>query len=530
MDIIKKPKILFLIILLVIAFFILVSNGLQYGLEFSGGTEFVMTLENQVNDADQMSRITSTIAQRLDWSGLKDIKVNSWEGKFISAQIAVSNPDEIAAIEEILQKQGKFENILDKKIIFTGDNVISVKKDPGSGYGVQGIGENAYKWTMPFMLDSKSANAFAESAFHKCIKLPDGSSECPKTYMFIDRPEDAIILIPYDLYKTEEMVPADPIFANNSTMIKAEEILENTLLPYYIIDELDDEKLSEIKATINENGTRKLIVPKGFDTTLLQDFNLKIVEIGTVEPYPWIWTATGLKSIIWLNESITNQKVATMDGPDYQVYHNLLITGSALTQKEAQDKLDNTYILLGAGSLPVPIEEISKETLSPTLRENFLSTVLWMGIVALLAVTLVIYIRYRNWKFVAPIIFVSAAEVFLILGFASLIKWNLDLAALAGILAAIGTGIDDQIIITDELSKEKDEKEERSLVARIKGAFFIIFATAATTFATMFPIILFGFGLGKLVGFALIIIAGVTIGVFITRPAFAEIVKYLMRR
>ena len=65
---------------------------------------------------------------------------------------------------------------------------------------------------------------------------------------------------------------------------------------------------------------------------------------------------------------------------------------------------------------------------------------------------------------------------------------------------------------------------------RVKRAFFIIFAAAATSLATMLPIIFFGFGLGKLVGFAITTISGVIIGVFITRPAFGEIAKYLLSR
>jgi preprotein translocase subunit SecD len=52
------------------------------------------------------------------------------------------------------------------------------------------------------------------------------------------------------------------------------------------------------------------------------------------------------------------------------------------------------------------------------------------------------------------------SEVFLVLGFASLIKWELDLAALAGLIAAVGTGIDDQIVVNDELVKEKDVKNK----------------------------------------------------------------------
>jgi len=114
------------------------------------------------------------------------------------------------------------------------------------------------------------------------------------------------------------------------------------------------------------------------------------------------------------------------------------------------------------------------------------------------------------------------------LGFASLINWNLDLAAVAGILAVVGTGVDHQIVITDELMKGEGDAE-LSFVNRIKNAFFIIMAAASTTIVTMLPIVLFGFGFGKLIGFAITTIVGVLVGVFITRPAFGELAKKVLR-
>ncbi|HIH61422.1 MAG TPA: preprotein translocase subunit SecD, partial [Methanobacteriales archaeon] len=56
---------------------------------------------------------------------------------------------------------------------------------------------------------------------------------------------------------------------------------------------------------------------------------------------------------------------------------------------------------------------------------------------------------YRTPILVLPIFFTTLAELILILGVAAIIRWNIDLAAIAGILAAIGTGVDDQIIMTD---------------------------------------------------------------------------------
>ncbi|MBU4341283.1 MAG: protein translocase subunit SecD, partial [Candidatus Altiarchaeota archaeon] len=104
-----------------------------------------------------------------------------------------------------------------------------------------------------------------------------------------------------------------------------------------------------------------------------------------------------------------------------------------------------------------------------------------------------------------------------------------DLPAVAGIIAAVGTGVDHQIIITDEsISRRHGEQKKKlvSLVERIKRAFFIIFVSAATTIAVMIPVFL----IQSLKGFALTTAVGVFIGITITRPAYAKIIEGILKR
>ena len=57
----------------------------------------------------------------------------------------------------------------------------------------------------------------------------------------------------------------------------------------------------------------------------------------------------------------------------------------------------------------------------------------------------------------------------------------------------------------------------------IKLAFFVIVGSFLTNVASMLP--LFWTGAGMLRGFALTTILGVSVGILITRPAFADIIK-----
>jgi preprotein translocase subunit SecD len=141
----------------------------------------------------------------------------------------------------------------------------------------------------------------------------------------------------------------------------------------------------------------------------------------------------------------------------------------------------------------------------------------------------VILIRYRKFVVSIPVAITLASELIILLGFASLIGWNIDLIAIAAIIIAIGTGVDSQIVIIDEISgKHKDESMSANWKDRIKNAFFIIMASYFTMVVAMIPLLSAGAGLLK--GFAITTILGVSIGVFITRPAFAVIAETLLRR
>ncbi len=204
--------------------------------------------------------------------------------------------------------------------------------------------------------------------------------------------------------------------------------------------------------------------------------------------------------------------------------------GSAQTRDGAiqasLDNMDKLQTILITGSLPFDLEIVKLDTISPILGKSFISNSIMVCLIALLGVALVIYIRYRSIKILIPMMLTSLSEVVIILGFAALINWNLDVAAIAGIIAAIGTGVDSQIVIIDENIKGKRE-QSRGWAHTMKNAFFIIFASYATTTAAMLP--LWNAGAGLFRGFAITTIAGITIGVFLTRPAFAAIAEMLFK-
>lgn len=211
----------------------------------------------------------------------------------------------------------------------------------------------------------------------------------------------------------------------------------------------------------------------------------------------------------------------------------ILITGGGEgpTQRAAaEDTLANMRQLqtvLVTGSLPVRLEIVKSDAVSPAIGGEFVRNAVLLGVLSILAVAVVLMIRYRQPLVSIPIVITMLSEITIILGFAALTGWNLDLAAIAAIVIAIGSGVDDQIVMIDETLRG-DKERRRTWKERIGGAFFIILAAYFTLAAAMVP--LFFAGAGLLRGFAITTLVGITAGVFITRPAFAQFMELLLKK
>jgi len=204
-------------------------------------------------------------------------------------------------------------------------------------------------------------------------------------------------------------------------------------------------------------------------------------------------------------------------------------SGVGFTQQEAiftsLNNMKKLQTVLITGSLPVKLNIVKIDAISPLLGEEFLKNAIIVGIFSLLAVGVAIFIRYRKLQVAIPMVFISISEIVLLMGVAALIGWNIDLAAVAGIIIAVGTGIDHQIVITDETLR--GQQYIANWRERIKRAFYIIMASYFTVVVALIPLMFAGAGLLK--GFAITTILGASIGVFISRPVFARVIEILLR-
>ncbi|MFC1801791.1 hypothetical protein ACFLZB_04990, partial [Nanoarchaeota archaeon] len=209
---------------------------------------------------------------------------------------------------------------------------------------------------------------------------------------------------------------------------------------------------------------------------------------------------------------------------------DIQISGSGVgrTQQEAiTNSLQNMkrlQTIIITGSLPVKLNIVKMDTVSPTLGNEFMRNALFVGLLAMIGVVVVISLRYRKIKIAVPMVLTMVSELVLILGFAALVGWNLDLAAIAGIIIVIGTSVDHLIIITDESLSGEEVYDWKK---KIKRAMFIVMGAYLTTLVGMIPLWFAGAGLLK--GFAFTTIVGISFGVLIARPAYAAVIEILLK-
>lgn len=459
----EDRKIKILVVAVVFSFIMVAFNGIAKGIDLEGGSRINLRTERSL-DSREMAELITVMETRLNFLGLKDVRVISLGEDIVQIEIAGVSP------EEVPFRQGRLTVKIGNVTVFTGvelERVDSFGKNPQSG-----------SWMVPFTLTEDAALNFMDVAVAEDFALVS---------MYMDEGTQIRVVSSRELTGIEgelkDRFALEPDVNSTSGI--------GSVITYIRFSQTIDEfKAGEIEG-ITE------FINQSYDGVR----DIRFESTGLVDSAP-------------IGDSLRDELLAGQ-----QVRSLILETGGS---EESRLKAKQIEAILRSGSLTVKVEVIEKLRVPPELGDEFVRNAILAGFLSIVAVALVILLRYRDTRIVAPIIATGISEVIIILGIASLIRWNIDLPAIAGIIAAVGTGVDDQIVITDEVFLER----EKSLRHRMKSAFFIIMAAWMTTVAAMFP--LFSIGLQILRGFALTTIIGVTIGVAITRPAYASLIRNII--
>jgi preprotein translocase subunit SecD len=191
----------------------------------------------------------------------------------------------------------------------------------------------------------------------------------------------------------------------------------------------------------------------------------------------------------------------------------------------SMEEAHTLQVNLQAGALPAELVFQDSYYVSPSFADRYKPLSLVTGIAAAIAVAVMVFLRYGEAKVAVPMVLTALSEVVILLGFAAVSGLALDLSHLAGFIAVIGTGVDDLVIIADEVMTE-EVSSSRVFQSRFRKALWVIGAAAATTIIAMSPLAVLS--LGDLRGFALVTILGVLVGVIVTRPAYGDVLRRLL--
>lgn len=467
----------------------------------------VLKIEEAIT-SETRDEVISILGLRVDPNGLLGAQFRALGANLVLFEIAGLSPEEA---ETLLGKPGVLEIFFENEVLLRSEDIVSVESPYPSM-------KQAQTANLPFRLTDDAAVRFGTAAA--------GKANYP-TLIYVDRPSDAIVVFENEILNqlyTLEYDPDKKMFKGGigeggieyEISVSAIGIKENEIPP-------------EAQQFLEEQAGIKLKV------ILLGDFSLDIIEnlsaLYTVESInklsgesvdEWVKRACELKSIV----SISPDLAAAF--ANNQFSNDLVITITRSTLDEAMDEANNLRVILSE-RLPVEITYESETSIEARLGAEFMKEALIAGLAALFGVWILIYLRYRHWLIGLAIIGTMISELIITLGAASVLGWSIGLPELGGLIIVVGTGVDHQIIITDEIFEGGlPQVRVLNVKKRVSRAFGVIFVAVATTVAAMVSLAWLGFGAMR--GFALITITGLLIMVFVTRPTYARIASAIIKR
>ncbi len=509
-------RILTLIVIVVILAALDAYFGVHLGIEFVGGTEIPVTLEHPVN-VTTMSTLVSALQQRVSTFGMKEVTVEGIGNSEIYVIVPKISGSEINATISIIESQGKFDGIVNGKEAINGTDILhgSIGTLPPQ------VVNNTVSWTVTFYITQSAATSFAKVVY--------GQGNKP-LYMFLDRPSSTIILV-----NESQISNASLSISASKALSLMQSTLEwgnNTIPVVGVTDTNSSRSIAESYLKSNVGKYRTVLISSNLNRSLISfarglNYTVKLESAANMTPtYTTLsatqtvietWPLVGLLSSPVLNPSITNGSISQ----SYEI-SGVAPAGLSSTQKLAyatQQSKDIASILSG-GALPVPIVPSTPEVVPPTLGSRFLYISAIAGLAAVLFVSLFITLRYKKAFLVAPILLTTFMELFIIFSIIGLIG-TIDLAAVAGMIAVVGTGVDAQIIITDEVLMKKGDFSTKKVLG---NAFYIVWVDAALLVVAMLPLF-FSTSMVDVIGFSESTIIGALLGVLITRPAYGAIIS-----
>jgi preprotein translocase subunit SecD len=486
------------------------TEGLLNLVENLVGSRARLLRENVTNEVCTQTRneVIEILKNRVDPLGTRGAVLKALGGNLILYEVPALTPQEA---EVLLGKQGRLEIWLENEPLLYGEHILRVDP-PRASLQERNAAE------LPFRLTDEGAQRFREGAA--------GKANYP-TVVYIDRPTDAVLLV------QEELLPSLRVleYEDYLHLFRAKGFPEEGG-GYYLqvpaaVTPGDSLSLEARSFLEGESRTK-------FRILLVGNFSGRVLEelppSYSVEnvPYPgdaesWIREACGCKSVITISPSLAQELLLGRTVKD------LVITVSRASGEEAMREARNLRTILSQ-RLPVGVSVEGESMLEARLGTTFLKQLFWAGLLSFLGVAALVFFRYRRPAITLAVMGTMILELVITMGVISVLPYSLDLAELAGVVLVIGTGVDAQIIITDEVMRGgvREVRAVGGLRDRVRRAFRVIWGSSLTTLVAMIALATLGFG--EMRGFALVTILGILLSVLLTRPLYARMVNAILGR
>lgn len=203
-----------------------------------------------------------------------------------------------------------------------------------------------------------------------------------------------------------------------------------------------------------------------------------------------------------------NQAISTPMVNSQLTQSTCVITGGDFTAESAKELAD----LINVGQMPFNLTQAELRSVGPQLGADALQTSLMAGVIGVILVCLFMLVIYRIPGFVACLALgfyiVIEAVIF------GLIRVNLSLPGIAGIILSIGMAVDANVVIFERIKEElRAGKTVKSAIdSGFKRAFTAVLDSNVTTLIA--AAVLFWMGTGTIVGFATTLGLGVIVSMF----------------
>ncbi len=228
------------------------------------------------------------------------------------------------------------------------------------------------------------------------------------------------------------------------------------------------------------------------------------------------------RGLYFTSEQIIVQSVAGGQGREFIIQYPAAPVDSAKTA-EVHDQILKDL----KAQAPFSDEALEVSNVGPTVGDEMKKQGIWAALLSVIGILL--YLAYRfEFQSATGTIVAVVHDLFITLGFISILGIEFDVTVLAAILTLLGYSVNDSIVVLDRIRENRKISKENSMMVIVNDAINQTFGrtinTSLTTLLALFALLMVGGA--SIQGFSSTLTFGVLVGtyssIFIASPVMYE--------